>query len=881
MSFGFRKRPVSSSYTGNPVAARRLASADIDRNGNNGDTEPLTANAVPSGRTTPRLAPPKKEPNASRVSRFGFRQTNANRLNKIADINAVPSPAHIECTNNNLSGMRVKSAFTEKVTSPVDSNKNSDQQAVFKNVQNQINPTKFTLQTSSLPKPQYPVHVVESKTAKTLVNTNRKVTTTLQQQQQQNQDETSSKDGSLTEDSGVGSHLSTNNHEGESTRCAETLNESPTYGTRIIRQKQRTLDVVVTGNTFDVRDFDDANEPVIPLPRLPSAFQTCNTGIVRERALEYERNIDRTRRKISLTSSDGDAGEEEKTMRENYRTEKTTFVSKPTPIKSFLKSTRHGFHDSSPPSSDDQLWGNAGEAMADEFSCSFSSSDESKDKEQAPIIAQTNNTVADAFETLMNASLTNSLPKNEIRSVLLTIEDPKFAAVAAASKSSILLDDETSPTDSLVCSYSESQEEYRKKMNQSSSTSKDINEKVTLSPSSPGTPTNASNSLSLSDGKDFLIDDEIADQPALVFDETLTGCNSDNTQQNSENNTLVESTPKVKRKALPAFDQSPLMNRNRKTFLSRTDSVETLSTCESIASDDLMMDYDVSQGSGVDDTFDRSDKRSSLYLSEDSGKIMIECGKNESREWSSLFGNLDKALPKHVSRTSRLLRSRGGTPNSNPDSPRSIEGGRVHVRSRSSVSQSPLRLSRVTLASSAGGYDSDDSIKLDRTCHSAMVQEVMGMKTMLLKLKRVLHEQADEDLLLRSETHNPFDLHKNGLFNGLSSETDSLDTDDSTNSRLELEDLKRQVLFLQGQVEDREKTVQELQEQMSKLINENYISKSAPASTISTETCNAATQTERTRPISAGPSLLQTSPAEGSMTSLVSASETPTRRSRL
>lgn len=500
--------------------------------------------------------------------------------------------------------MRVKSAFTEKVTSPVDSNKNSTQQAVFNDVQKQINPTKYTLQSSNLPKPQFPVHVVETKTAKTLANTNRKVTTQQQHQQLQNQDETSSKDGSLTEDSGVDSHLSTNNQEGDNARCIETVNESPTYGMGRIRQKQRTLDIVVTGNTFDVRDFDEINEPVIPLPRLPSAFQTCHTGVVRERALEYERHIDRSRRKISLTSSDGDAGEEEKTMKENYRTEKSTF-SKPTPIKCFLKSSRQGFHDNSPPSSDDQLWGNAGEAMADEFSCSFSSSDESKEKEQAPIVAQTNNTVADAFETLMIASLTNSLPKNEIRSVLLTIEDPKFAAVAAASKSSILLDDETSPTDSLVCSYSESQEEYRRKMNQSSSISKDINEKMTLSPSSPGTPTNASNSLSLSDGKDFLIDDEIADQPALVFDETLTACNSDNAQPNSENNTLVESTPKAKRKNLPMFEQSPIMNRNRKGFLTRTDSVETLSTCESIASDDLMMDYDVSQGSGIDDVFDR------------------------------------------------------------------------------------------------------------------------------------------------------------------------------------------------------------------------------------------------------------------------------------
>lgn len=35
-------------------------------------------------------------------------------------------------------------------------------------------------------------------------------------------------------------------------------------------------------------------------------------------------------------------------------------------------------------------------------------------------------------------------------------------------------------------------------------------------PESPGTPTHASGSLSLSDGRDFF-DDEIADQPALLF----------------------------------------------------------------------------------------------------------------------------------------------------------------------------------------------------------------------------------------------------------------------------------------------------------------------------------------------------------------------------
>lgn len=94
MSFGFKKRPTTAPSTlmtaaaaGNANVGRRLAAGAeiIDRNGNNGgnstttDTVPLTSNAVPSGRTTPRLAPPKKEANATRVSRFGFRQPQANR----------------------------------------------------------------------------------------------------------------------------------------------------------------------------------------------------------------------------------------------------------------------------------------------------------------------------------------------------------------------------------------------------------------------------------------------------------------------------------------------------------------------------------------------------------------------------------------------------------------------------------------------------------------------------------------------------------------------------------------------------------------------------------------------------------------------------------
>lgn len=124
----------------------------------------------------------------------------------------------------------------------------------------------------------------------------------------------------------------------------------------------------------------------------------------------------------------------------------------------------------------------------------------------------------------------------------------------------------------------------------------------------------------------------------------------------------------------------------------------------------------------------------------------------------------------------RLLWSRTGTPNSIPDSPKSVDS-RSTARSRHSVSSSPLRLSKVPLSA---GYDSDDSIRLDRANHSAMKQDIMSIKTMLLKLRRVLnevfsfslsfcfycavfsfffacslyHQQPDEDIVLRVSTSN-------------------------------------------------------------------------------------------------------------------------------
>jgi len=113
---------------------------------------------------------------------------------------------------------------------------------------------------------------------------------------------------------------------------------------------------------------------------------------------------------------------------------------------------------------------------------------------------------------------------DETNNAIFTNENTKFAEMAAAV-SDILLDDETSPTDSLVSSCTDSDELLSKK------NKKKINDLIkereideitpelnATSPMTPGTPTHASNSFSLSDAaRDFLIDDEIADQPELLF----------------------------------------------------------------------------------------------------------------------------------------------------------------------------------------------------------------------------------------------------------------------------------------------------------------------------------------------------------------------------
>lgn len=305
-------------------------------------------------------------------------------------------------------------------------------------------------------------------------------------------------------------------------------------------------------------------------------------------------------------------------------------------------------------------------------------------------------------------SLTTNKPA---KNVLLTIEDSKFAQMAAAAASDVLLDDETSPTDSLVSSCTDTDELMQKKnkpknvtvattelvestedgFNASSDShkEKEIDEISPdlcdmTSPLSPGTPTHASNSFSLSDnGRDFLIDDEIADQPELVFDD---GDNKESTNNNNnslhlhsmtDTPTLMEIGSMKSSIGLPprsahhsklnkltnggsgggtaspmntSFIQSikgqSSINGSvgGKNGITRTESLDTLSPCESIASDDMMLDFECH--SSMDSIDSRMQQRSnasgsgSALHSMDETQLWSEIeaqGGDIAREWSSLL----------------------------------------------------------------------------------------------------------------------------------------------------------------------------------------------------------------------------------------------------
>lgn len=282
---------------------------------------------------------------------------------------------------------------------------------------------KFTLHSSSLPKPQYPVpislpsttvpapshYAMDSKGAKQAVNISRKGT--LQGQQQRDR----SGDRQLDED--------------------DTVDSSPNI--RMPRQRLRNLEMVLSGrHKFEVRDLETLTaEPIeaLSLPKLPSAFSSSNgqqqqpvplSGLVRSSELprqlsddidindnryESEQMLDgeyALERKDSITSSDVESLEEEKLMRDNNSSEKS--------LKGALIKDLGDSHCSktSSPGSSRASWCNAGETMAPKecSSLSLSSSDEDNLIRRAAAAAANNRKALLEVEDISSITVTAGNP---------------------------------------------------------------------------------------------------------------------------------------------------------------------------------------------------------------------------------------------------------------------------------------------------------------------------------------------------------------------------------------------------------------------------------------------------------------------------------------
>ncbi|CAH0387402.1 unnamed protein product [Bemisia tabaci] len=223
-----------------------------------------------------------------------------------------------------------------------------------------------------------------------------------------------------------------------------------------------------------------------------------------------------------------------------------------------------------------------------------------------------------------------------LRSVLLTIEDQAFAVLAALN-STELIEDEQSPEDLMSISPPLSEANDLPSSKPTSEFFPQYKPMVwtwTKQPSlrraragsgsgSPCTPTHPSHSLSIcSDERDYF-DDEIADQPGLVFDDDTEPISVSagplSSAATDEPPTTVLDNPAP----APAVTQPPTSNRNgiltqenlAQSYVCHLlnmstnqcqSSMYTSSPCESIASDDLVLD------------FNRNDSSVSLELDNDS-----------------------------------------------------------------------------------------------------------------------------------------------------------------------------------------------------------------------------------------------------------------------
>ncbi|XP_021200689.3 uncharacterized protein LOC110384005 isoform X2 [Helicoverpa armigera] len=980
-SFGFRRRPASTSRADDNSRRKQKAH---DKNGNGGSTEDLRPEEVLSGRSTP-LARPRKE-TAGQPLR-STRQQHA-KTAKVGDVSVAAEPAFgaphkdKESTINNnaldkkagynqlpLQATQVSSTGVTTVVGAGGVPKTLTKQTVILTYQTQQIPAqdgrptksvrisepattrgasvprvqpepqrapgKYTFQTTQLPRPQFPaVKNIDAKTTKQVVNNTRKSSVT---------------DGwregaasAVSSDSGVWTG-------------GEGADGSPR-----MRRRPRNLEMVMrNSHCFHLRELqvsdldimDDAlitGQAVIPLPKLPSSFDDeltpeyevtpaptykppspilpkptpASEASQRQNSpmSTLERYRNRNRPTLIQTSLDEekfvlDRAQPEKLNKQNSFVKSSSGVVSPTTVNSSKESS---------PSckSEESHFGNssawqshaAGEAMAtrsqDDVSLALSVSSCEDDKSKlenkevpAPKVLEPEipkKTIVimdeppvphpllmksltmsqhDALRGTMMGSMTSSNysttstctnQSGDHHNLTLTLEDSKFDLSALETSTQSMLDDETSPADSLISSTSTSDSNnelqverdppsissaYQTANTKTRSPEPVVVEKDNIdgeaiqpvkeavieasringesgdasknpTPESPGTPTHASGSLSLSDGRDFF-DDEIADQPALLFRKNADGSPS--------SKTIESDTSKHLRRSRERITSSPLVQRNRKMCGLRnggTERTPSLDTLSSLASDDLMMDNDLAQSitslQSVDDYIERLDSslRSGLNsLDERQLRQELSSSKTAVRQWSQLLEQnnmLDRqlaAMAQGINASDSLTASNNSLSNIGASLP--VRTARLLQRSRT---QTP---------SDAGISDGSAS---PAPAPASLLQDVVDIKTLLLQLKRVLQEPGEEHHSMSSETLDPLlaaCAESPARGNGRRPPASPLHPDACA-------EMRRQILYLQSQLEERDRLVRVLQAQMLRMAETHEPRQD--------DTCNVATQTDRLRP---------------------------------
>ncbi|XP_017040355.1 uncharacterized protein LOC108087486 isoform X4 [Drosophila ficusphila] len=873
---------------------------------------------------------------------------------------------------------------------------------------------KFTLQTVSLPRPEYPVAISLTATtpttpsssvqspvpahstgarAKDISTSSRQhpLTSVHVQPQARHLDQKSVKQltNNSTRRGFSGSREISADSGIASMDMALDSSSGSSVGSKRSRSRPRNLKMVMSGrHTFEVRDADDppsseSNSFVEPLalPKLPTdgsqSIPLPLLGLVRSNTVLSRETYER--RQVENTGSqdqqDGNGDKPKTSVSDESESvdEEKLYLDSSTSEKSAKHQSQ---------SSVASTWHlQAGESLAAQ-DCSSMSMSISSDT-QAPENPRDNDKEEDMslgldeislintdmqFSTI--SSMTETPPKvgqepllnlhlvdnreagtSRPRSFNNALNESKFAELALASSSCLLLDDETSPTDSLVSSTEDSEEAGGKlqkhKLNEerqqkdiddididdiSPVLELDLDPPGSRSPISPGTPTHASHSLSLGSDCGNLIDDEIADQPALI-------CNSEAHELATDTPTLMETLThthtgslrslKSQSKARTALQQAIELSLRtpaavRKAVMDRAESLDTLSPCESICSDDLMMDFDMN--SSVDsidhmaNATGRSRSGSDLHKigkgnqdidpmqAETEAELLSELerrGSDVMKELNTLLrerrqrgGPRERISAQLPARATRLLnRSRLQDPqlagNDSDNSLRSNHSGgasaaaaarkRSTANSRASsgstaslprqrhLQQQHLGLGGSGAASAAGAgggasaspgttshrcggelhSSSDDLMLYDKSFRNAMIQDVLQFKKQLLRLRRILQE---------TETLNPFENDNVQLFAACGLDSKQLNdidlaslTSSTTEDPLqELSDLRRQVVYLQGQVDDRDRTIRLQRDLIEQLEAEKRQKASIGGGDPGKELISMATQTERTRPLAIG-----------------------------